>query len=244
MTNYLRFSLSGVFNSFKIPTFKTYHKTFLAPTRTHILGFLTNISRGSEKDYYDLLNQDIQVSVVIKSLLGETKDLWTFKSLKDSNHGRNVIRRVKNYRAKYIIYLKISAEEIFENLLTNLKNPQRIPSLGMDDEIVNITDVKKRNLSEVKEKRIDSVIPYKKDQDEFLDFNVQSDLKSNSIIIYPQDYLIHKSFKTEWKQNNVRGIRKPIDPIYIREFYNCTIELKEKIRVYKDKEKDTNLLFY
>ena len=86
----IRFRVEGVFNSFRIPLFKKYHKSFLAPPKTVILGMVSNVMGKSEEFYYNLLNSDIFVSVVIENIGGKTKDLWRYR-----DKGTSIIRRDK-----------------------------------------------------------------------------------------------------------------------------------------------------
>ena len=51
--NVIRFKTEGILNSFRVPLFKTYHRTFLAPTKTNIIGMITNIMGKSERWYYE-----------------------------------------------------------------------------------------------------------------------------------------------------------------------------------------------
>ena len=40
----IRFEVEGLLNSFRIPFFRTYHKTFLAPPKTTVIGLLCPIT--------------------------------------------------------------------------------------------------------------------------------------------------------------------------------------------------------
>ena len=105
----IRFGVEGVLNSFRVPFFRTYHKSFLAPPKTTIIGMLCNISLKPQKEFFEILeNNLIEVSVVIEDIKGKSKDLWSYKTLDKKNRGKSIIRRDKLFRAKYAIYLNIN----------------------------------------------------------------------------------------------------------------------------------------
>ena len=92
----IRFEVEGLLNSFRVPFFRTYHKTFLAPPKTTVIGLLCNIALKSQKEFFEILDQElIDVSVVIDEIGGRTKDLWSYKTLEKGNMGKSVIRRDK-----------------------------------------------------------------------------------------------------------------------------------------------------
>lgn len=139
----IRFELEGLLNSFRIPFFRTYHKTFLAPPKTTVIGMLCNISLKPQKDFFEILdNELIDVSVVIDEISGKTKDLWSYKTLEKGNKGKSVVRRDKLFLSKYNIYVYIKEQILFDDIFESLKNPKNTPSLGLDDELVIIKNVK------------------------------------------------------------------------------------------------------
>lgn len=243
--HYLRFELEGLINSFRIPVIKTFHKTYLAPSRTHILGLIANISGLSEKGYYDLLLKDIKVSIVIDNLEGGVKDLWVYKSLSTRNHGRSPLRRSKNYKSSYSIYLQSSEEQIMRTMYKNLMAPQRISSLGMDDELVIIKNVKQLNEDQdivlKRSSEVHSVFPYSSENEQ--SYNVMI-IDVHAMTMYPQDNLVIRDFKFKEFSDTKRGTRFPDSTIYVKEFYNCTIQLKDQIDTYYDSEKNKYILFY
>jgi len=181
----IRFKTEGILNSFRVPLFKTYHRTFLAPTKTNIIGMITNIMGKSEKWYYEILNKNrIKVSVVINNIEGKTKDLWAYKIYKNKNDGRSIIRRDRLYKAIYTIYLLIESEKLFKEILIALKFPKSIPSLGLDDELIKLFEIENKiQISENKSGYINSVFVDKgysydviiEDQDKFVEFPIANE---------------------------------------------------------------------
>ena len=218
----IRFKTEGILNSFRVPLFKTYHRTFLAPTKTNIIGMITNIMGKPERWYYKSLSEKlIKVSVVINNIEGKTKDLWAYKTYKNENDGRSIIRRDKLYKAIYTIYLLIESEELFKEILIALKFPESIPSLGLDDELIKISEIENKiEMSENKSGYINSVFIDKgysydviiEDQDKFVEFPMANETPL--------------SFKVEISDKGFRKSRQAIDNFKQVEYLNCKIELK------------------
>jgi len=218
----IRFKAEGILNSFRVPLFKTYHRTFLAPTKTNIIGMITNVMGKSERWYYETLNKNrIEVSVVINTIEGKTKDLWAYKTYENKNNGRSIIRRDKLYKAIYTIYLLIESEELFKEILIALKFPKNIPSLGLDDEIIKISEIDgeiKMSLNEsgyINSVFIDKGYSYDviiEDQDKFFEFPIANETPL--------------SFKIDISDKGFRKSRQSIDNFKQIEYLNCKIELK------------------
>lgn len=241
---YIRFKTQSITSSFRDINFKSYHRSYLAPTRTNIIGLLTNIACESEEDYYLNLKTEIKVSVVIESIAGSLNDLWTYKTLKDSNRGKSIIRRSKNFKPIYTVYLQLPNAQIINKIETILLNPRRIPSLGMDDDLVSISEVKKIDLEEREFDEVHSTTPFQSGNDGILNSSIDTDLSKNKYIINPVDNYIYRDFILSTSKTNRRGVRFGSDPIYIREFYNCHLKLNSSIQVYFDNEKKYSLLFH
>lgn len=219
----VKFSVEGIFNSFRIPFFRTYHKSFLAPPKTTIIGFITNIMGESEKYYYTLLNEEkIQVSVVINSIEGKAKDLWSYKTFesKSGMFGRSIIRRDRLFKAKYTIYLKIEDEELRVKIVDGLKHPKSIPSLGLDDELVKINNIDENiELLENDLDIINSVF-----MDRGYEYKVQID-NTNREIELPIANVVPLNYKISVKDNK-RTVRKSYDEYKQVEYINCNIKLQ------------------
>ncbi|SHK29726.1 CRISPR-associated protein Cas5 [Tepidibacter formicigenes] len=223
----IKFKVEGILNSFRIPFFRTYHKTFLAPPKTAIIGMITNILRKSEKWYYDALYNDLfDVSVVIDNIQGKTKDLWGYKNFKKGNRGRSVIRRDKLYKATYTIYLKINDENIKNEVLDALKNPKSVPALGLDDEIIKIYDVEEVYLKKNEDNIINSVFI----GDE-IKYRVKMDIDED--IYLPASNITPLKYSVDVKKG-VRTKREIIKQGKQVEYMNCKVEIKSDIPIYED----------
>jgi len=236
--NVIKFRVEGVLNSFRVPLFKTYHRTFLAPTKTNIIGMLVNIMRQPEKTYYDILKQNsIKVSVVINNIEGKTKDLWNYKTFNTKNNGRSIIRRDKLFKACYTIYLIIeNSEDLYQEVFDCLKQPRGIPSLGLDDEIVKISDVGAvNNIQENDSMIINSVFVDKGysytvniiDEDEYFQLPIANETPM--------------TFTVKITDKNSRESRKPERLLKQVEYINCEIELANA-KSYTDGE--NRMVFY
>lgn len=227
--NVIRFKVEGVLNSFRVPLFKTYHKTFLAPTKTNIVGMITNIMRESEECYYKTLNENkIKVSVVIDQIKGKTKDLWAYKTYNNRNRGRGIIRRDRLFEAVYTIYLSIESEELYKKVLSALVFPKSIPSLGLDDELIKISEIKdKIQISENKSGYINSV---------FMDkgYSYKAIVEnSNQFVEFPIVNEIPLSFRVKESKEGSRESRQAMDIFKQVEYLNCLIEI-ENVPSYSD----------
>ena len=238
----IRFRVEGFFNSFRIPFFRTYHKSFLAPPKTTVIGMLCNISLKSQKEFFEILdNNMIELSVVIDKILGKSKDLWRYKTLKSPDKGKrkdfSVIRRDKLFMPSYTIYLTIKDEKLYQEILENLKEPKNIPSLGLDDELVVIDSVEEIDIDINKTNRVDSVfldkgISYKtyvKDISKVIEMPISNITATKFIGYDKKDKRISREVKEEFSQV---------------EFINCEIEFQKPVDIFLDRELNHRLVFY
>jgi len=234
----IRFGVEGLINSFRIPFFRTYHKTFLAPPKATIIGMLCNISLKSQKEFFEILKQDIiQLSVVINNIKGRGKDLWSYKTIDKKNRGKSVIRRDKLFIPSYTIYLKIEDNSLYQEILENLKNPKNIPSLGLDDELITISDVKEINLIDNNSNRVDSI---------FLDKGIAYKAfakEVNSTIELPMSNITTTKF-IGFDKKERRIPRETTEDFRQIEFINCEIEFQNEIKSFVDNQLSYRLVLY
>jgi len=231
----VRFELEGVLNSFRVPYFKKYHKTFLAPPKTTIIGLLCNISLKTQKDFFEILNNDfLQISVVIDEIKGKAKDLWRFKTLKKGRDS-SIIRRDKLFLPKYTIYLYSDNKELLQEFEANLISPRSIPSLGLDDELVIIKNVKKVKLKDNSTKIVDSVFMNKE-----LEYKVFVKDK-NKFIEIPTLNLVPTKF-IAFDKKGKRISKQKQEELFQVEFLNCEVEVD--LKSFLDEEKNYRLVFY
>jgi CRISPR-associated protein Cas5t len=236
--NVIRFEIEGILNSFRIPAFKAYHRTFLAPPKSTVIGMLCNVSLKSQKEFFEILEKDlIKVSVIIKEIKGKTKDLWSYKTFGKKNRGKNIIRRDKLFLPEYVVYLNIKNNNLFNEILNALKNPKNVPSLGLDDEIVTIKNVKAINIEENDTNIIDSVFKNER-------LNYRTYIKDKIKPVYPP---VSNNCAVKFKAFNKKGkfiSREVIENMMQVEFINCEIEFNENIKSYKDRELNYKMVFY
>jgi len=230
MMKAIRFSAEGMLNSFRIPFFRTYHRSFLAPPKTTVIGMLTNILGEPEKWYYETLNKDeVKVSVVINDIMGKAKDLWAYKTFesKSGMHGRSIFRRDKLYLACYTIYLTTANDELRSRLGKGLKSPASIPALGLDDEMVRIFDVQEIELTENSTGRVDSV---------FMDYEYKyrAFIKDGARPVeFPLSNFTPLNYEIALTTDGVRSKRIARNEAKQVDFINCEVEL-EGVKSYTD----------
>ena len=216
----IRFSAEGILNSFRVPFFRTYHLSFLAPPKTTVIGMLVNIMGKPESCFYEILdNNSVQVSVIIEAVRGKAKDLWTYKTYSPKNMGRSVIRRDKLFGAAYTIYVSADKEELLDEIYGALKNPKGIPALGLDDEIVRIRNVELVTLRRNESSKINSI---------FMDkgYKYKATVKDPSKPIeLPMSNIAPLSFSIKLDKEGQRESRKPQEEYKQVEYINCEIEL-------------------
>lgn len=227
----LRFEVEGFVNSFRISQTAVYQLTHLVPTKTNIVGMLTNISGKTEKDYYSML-RSVKVGIVPINIDSLFVDLWRFKKLKTGNRGVGVLKREKLHLPKYLIYI-VTNKGRNEEFLDCLKFPKRIPSLGMDDELIEIknpVEIEMEKITNEEEsKKVDSIFVY----------DPKNKIKYTSIadnFWAPRFTSMNLNFENEIP-------RRPKDIVQIVEFCGLKFELDIPIEVYLDKDKDKSIQF-
>jgi CRISPR-associated protein Cas5t len=225
----VRFTLEGSMNSFRIPQTSAYQLTYLVPTKTQIAGMLTSIMGKYENEYYELL-RNLNVGIIPKQVDSLFTDDWTFRKWKIAGSGRDILRREKLYKAIYIVY--VSAENfIMDEIVSSLKNPQRIPSLGQDDELVLIKDIKEISMEKYEKTIVHSVFQFEEGMIFKPNFN-----KMPGMQIFPPRVI---TTNLEFDNNSVP--RKPMNFIQIVEFVGLCCELDSKKTLYVDQEKNFNV---
>lgn len=238
----IRFGAKGLLNSFRIPFFRTYHKSFLVPPKTTVIGMLCNISLKSQKKFFEILDKElIEISVIINSIEGKSKDLWRYKTLKSPDKGKrkdfSVVRRDKLFLPSYTIYLKIENEVLYQEILESLKEPKNTPSLGLDDELIIIEDIAEIELQNSESNRIDSV---------FLDKNIAYKAFAKDIskpIELPISNITATKF-IGFDKKEKRISREVSEEFRQVEFINCEIEFQEDVISFLDKDFNNRLVLY
>jgi len=240
----ISFRAQGIFNSYKIPVFKNYHKTYLTPPKTMIIGMLCNIMDKWERYFYETLQDKVDVCVVIESLGGTVKDLWWYKTLENKNRGKSVIRRERNFCPIYRIYLQITDELVRNKIFQVLQSPQNTPSLGQDDEIIHITEVTQQSL----EIWTQTVLHSSFATDDAISFRMK-DIDIGKQVIAPTIHRVYTRFTNPFssKTDNIqkRDYREVIEEKDIVEFYNTSIQIIHwSLKTFMDSQYWYNVSFY
>lgn len=152
---FIRIKCKGCLNSFRQPDFHTYHKTLPLPPKTTVAGMIGSALGISPKEVNDewLKKDRFKMSVVGKSN-GIANDLWQIrkyetKQIAAYNKGNEaapyktaVIVRELLYASDYVIYLCFNNTEDKNLVLDGLNNPKWALSLGREDEVVRIIELK------------------------------------------------------------------------------------------------------
>jgi len=227
----VKFTVEGLINSFRMPQTSIYQLTYLSPTRTQIIGMITNIMGKNEQEYYELLKK-VKVGIIPLYINSIFNDAWTFKKWKSAGFGRDILQREKIYHGKYLIYLT-AKKSLLEEIFNSLKKPCRIPSLGMDDELVILKNVKRTVLEADNSEIVHSVFRF----DEGMEFNSKVlKLEKNIQIFPPRIVTINRDFKSSLP-------RKPTDFIQIVEFLGLYFETNVTKKIYHDNENGFNIEF-
>jgi len=233
----IKFDLAGFINSFRVSNYRTYHKTFLAPPKTTILGLVSNAMGLSELEHYKFLEKELEMSAIIKNIQGEIRTVWNFKNLKGSNRGRGQVYRERLYKSEYQIFLKVDDKRLLKKIKTGLTSPARFLSLGQSDELVKVKNVENIDLIKQEIDTIDSIFP------NFDNVEYNSHITSSEEeVMPPREYKVHSSFEVEINSDS-RNVRKPKDYVNLVEFYNCSLEFPQKIYGFKTPQKK-NIVFY
>lgn len=158
---FIRIKCSGCLNSFRQPDFHTYHKTLPLPPKTTVAGMIGSalgISPESVNEEW-LQNNRFQMGIVGKNN-GKANDLWQIrkyeskqikaykKNTESAPYKSAVIVRELLYASEFTLYLHFENEEDFEYVSAKIQNPEWALSLGREDELVLIQEIKQIDLDE------------------------------------------------------------------------------------------------
>lgn len=161
---FIKIKCLGCLNSFRQPDFHTYHKTLSLPPKTTVAGMIGSALGISPIEVNDewLKKGRFQVGIIGKAN-GKANDLWqirkyetkTIASFKkwredttnkvekvDSPYKTAVIVREILYQMQFSIYLHLADENDMNYVFEKLQNPSWALSLGREDELIKITQLK------------------------------------------------------------------------------------------------------
>lgn len=225
----VRFTAEGLINSFRIPQTSAHQLTYLVPTKTQIVGLIASIMGKGEADYYDLLRK-IKVGIIPHKLDSLFTDAWTFRKWKESGSGRDILTREKLYKTEYVVYIS-AADDILTEIINSLKNPLRIPSLGMDDELIIIRDIKELDMEKREINHVNSTFRL----DEGMEFSPKFIANKGMQFFPPRIVTINLDF------DETEIPRKPKQFIQLVEFAGLYCELTAPKSLYFDDEHNWNI---
>jgi CRISPR-associated protein Cas5 subtype I-B len=192
----LRIELTGLFNSFRVSNFHTYHKSVGFPPKTTVAGmFGAAIGITPEEvNTRFLLNNKFKIGIKELKEPCEVNDLWKIRKIKkessdESTSDSFVINGYKYYSAviireilynpTYLIFVTTEDPSIDE-LKEKLLNPKWALSLGREDELILIKNVEIVDYHKTEEKVsfISTVIPATK-------YNIDFDANYEGRILGP-----------------------------------------------------------
>ena len=148
-------------NSFRQPDFHTYHKTLPLPPKTTVAGLIGSALGMSPEKVNDewLQNNRFCMGVVGKSN-GKASDLWQIRKYKGDHIKRYekgneltpyftaVIVRELLYASEFVLYLNFENDDDFTLVFDKIQNPEWALSLGREDELILVREVKQVELDE------------------------------------------------------------------------------------------------
>jgi len=158
---FIRIKCFGCLNSFRQPDFHTYHKTLPLPPKTTVAGMIGSALGISPERVNEewLQNNRFQMGIVGKSN-GKANDLWQIrkyetKQIKAYKNGTEVapyktavIVRELLYASEFTLYLHFENEDDLELVFAKIQNPEWALSLGREDELVLVQEIKQIDLDE------------------------------------------------------------------------------------------------
>ena len=162
MAKFIKLKCRGSFNSFRQADFHTYHKTLPLPPKTTVAGMIGAALGLSPKAVNDewLKNGRFQVGIVGKAG-GKANDLWQIrkyeqKTMKAFEKGKvpapyktAVIVRELLFGSTICLYFFLPEDGDKELLIQGLRSPEWALSLGREDELIRIEQLKEVELEAV-----------------------------------------------------------------------------------------------
>jgi len=239
---FIRIKCTGCLNSFRQPDFHTYHKTLPLPPKTTVAGLIGSALGISPRQVNDewLKGNRFKMGIIGENN-GKTNDLWQIrkyeaKQIAAYNKGTEstpyktaVIIRELLYSSTYVMYLcfenKNDQIEIFEKLT----NPKWALSLGREDELIRITEIKNIELSEQENLHYkNTVLPFDININGY-DISLDGQSKGNILEAGPQIVKLPITFAYK-SDNEIREANDfqlfsfvgnlSVKPIYTRGFYD------------------------
>lgn len=144
----------------------------------------------------------------------------------------------------YRIYVSLEDQQLFDEIYQALLNPQSVPSLWQDDEVVMLRDIQQLDLVQSSQSLVDSAFATIDD----ISFSMK-DINFDKYTIAPTVHHVYTKFnvpydtKTDKKQK--RAYREVVESKNIVEFYNTTVAVTPwKLSLWHDPHTNYTISFY
>ena len=156
------------FASFRFAKDYRYHRTYILPPKTTLIGFLGAALGLNENELYHEWRGDkplvdrVSVAVILKSMKGRVRDIWKTVKNKGNEIVKTVITREQLYRPEYTIYTTTEDSGLLNDIQGHINDPVFPLSLGRDDELALVTVVKQVELTPAKVPVLlhDTILPF------------------------------------------------------------------------------------
>ncbi len=137
--NYLILKVWTQTSSFRNPDFQNFHKSYLLPPPTALIGFAGAALGFSPKKSQDFFNNnEIKFGIYGKSE-GFASDLWKYNSFKDSKSiTKGIITREIHFINQYLIVYASENADLINQLKTAFLYPKYTLTLGTSDSLAKI----------------------------------------------------------------------------------------------------------
>ena len=136
--NYLILKVWTQTSSFRNPDFQNFHKSYLLPPPTALIGFAgaaLGFSPKKTQDFFD--NNEIKLGIYGKSD-GFASDLWKYNSFKDKEVKKGIITREMHFINHYILVYASESQELVKQLENAFCHPEYALTLGTSDSLAKI----------------------------------------------------------------------------------------------------------
>ncbi len=214
----VRVTCYGISNGFRTPLSHSVHDTLPLPTPTNLIGLVGSamgISRLDIENYY----YKFKVAVVgtHKTTYRDLTHIIKYERGGKVKQQLSLLTRENVYDNHFNIWIIPSTEDLIDAVFNAFMNPRFALSLGRDDELIRIDQVRKVSLEDIDGAILsDTVVPFQLDpkEDEVID--------SNDVLIPLVSLSLPRAFKVDADLS-----RTPID------FRNYTFIERYRIKTKK-----------
>lgn len=163
----IRVLLGSLFTSFRDPTTHKFQRTLPLPPVTTVKGFL-GAAMGKAPE--EAINLPVEIGICTHKrpaicsadCTGNVTDLWKYDKYKSGKFDtKATVKRDILYRKDFALYFSSKDSILIDKIFSALADPKWALSLGRDDELVKILDVRKLELEACKVNEFsETVLPF------------------------------------------------------------------------------------